>query len=210
MEETQPHGPTECPTRSAPGWRTLLGLYTDISSRSAPARRRLKVLGGCRPPGVSQGGTTRVYQWPATGGTRGYRWVVLGSANAIATQICQIYQWYAKIDASHHQRDGPLCTSGEAACKLGQTIFLQPTIGNRGAASGAYEVTKQLPERGGEFEYRIKSSLDPHERAVRESELGLEGRAISGSHRAKPLKNHRIGRGQSHFGPPLCASQGSG
>jgi hypothetical protein len=29
--------------------------------------------------------------------------------------------------------------------KLGQTIFLQPTISNRGAANGIYEVTRQLP-----------------------------------------------------------------
>jgi hypothetical protein len=58
--------------------------------------------------------------------------------------------------------------------KLRQTVFLQPTIGNRDAASGAYEVTKQLPERDGQFEYRIKSSREPHERVVRESELSLE------------------------------------
>jgi hypothetical protein len=37
--------------------------------------------------------------------------------------------------------------------KLGQTVFLQPTIFNRDAARGAYEVTKQLPERNGHFEY---------------------------------------------------------
>jgi hypothetical protein len=58
--------------------------------------------------------------------------------------------------------------------KLGQTVFLQPTAFNRDAARGAYEVTKQLPERKGQFEYRIKSSREPHERAVRESELSLE------------------------------------
>ena len=42
------------------------------------------------------------------------------------------------------------------------------------AAPGAYEVTKQLPERNGEFEYQIKSSGEPHARVVRESELSRE------------------------------------
>jgi hypothetical protein len=58
--------------------------------------------------------------------------------------------------------------------KLGRTVFLQPTIFNRDVARGAYEVTKQLPERDGQFEYRIKSSSEPHERVVKESELSLE------------------------------------
>jgi hypothetical protein len=55
--------------------------------------------------------------------------------------------------------------------KLGQTVFLQPTMGNRDAARGAYQVTKQLPEREGQFEYQIKSSSEPHERAAKEGEL---------------------------------------
>jgi hypothetical protein len=36
---------------------------------------------------------------------------------------------------------------------------------------GVYEVTKQLPHNGREFEYRIKSVNEPHERVARESEL---------------------------------------
>jgi hypothetical protein len=32
-------------------------------------------------------------------------------------------------------------------------------------------VTMQLPERDGEFEYRIRSPDEPHERIARESEL---------------------------------------
>ena len=61
--------------------------------------------------------------------------------------------------------------------KLGQTVFLQPTILNRVAARSAFEVTKQLPERDGQFEYQIKSSREPHERVVKESEsqLGMTG-----------------------------------
>jgi hypothetical protein len=40
--------------------------------------------------------------------------------------------------------------------EVGQSVSLQPTLHNRDAASGAYKVTKQLPERDGEFEYQIK------------------------------------------------------
>jgi hypothetical protein len=38
-------------------------------------------------------------------------------------------------------------------------------------SGGAHVITKRLPERDGEFEYRIKSVNEPHERAVRESQL---------------------------------------
>ena len=51
---------------------------------------------------------------------------------------------------------------------IGQTVFLEWSIAVPG---GAYVVTKRLPERNGEFEYRIKSASEPHERVVRESEL---------------------------------------
>jgi hypothetical protein len=46
--------------------------------------------------------------------------------------------------------------------KLRQTVFLQTTIFNRDASRGAYEVTKQLPERDRQFEYQIKSLSEPH------------------------------------------------
>ena len=58
--------------------------------------------------------------------------------------------------------------------KLGRSVFLQPTIFNRDAPGGAFEVIKQLPERDGQFEYRIKSSSEPHERVAKESELSSE------------------------------------
>jgi hypothetical protein len=40
------------------------------------------------------------------------------------------------------------------------------------AARGAYEILKQLPERDGELQYRIKSAVERHERIALESELG--------------------------------------
>jgi hypothetical protein len=45
---------------------------------------------------------------------------------------------------------------------------------NRHAAGGSYVVTKQLPERDGEFEYRIKSASESYERVAREGELVRE------------------------------------
>jgi hypothetical protein len=53
---------------------------------------------------------------------------------------------------------------------VGQLVQLAPTI-SRNVPGGSYEITKKLPESRGEFEYRIKSMNEPHERVVRESEL---------------------------------------
>jgi hypothetical protein len=60
--------------------------------------------------------------------------------------------------------------------RAGQRVTLTTAFVNRSLASGGYVVTKQLPERGGEFEYRIKSVSEPHERVARESELARERR----------------------------------
>jgi hypothetical protein len=53
---------------------------------------------------------------------------------------------------------------------VGEIVQVRPAF-SRNIPGGAYEVTKRLPERGGEFEYRIKSVNEPYERVVRESEL---------------------------------------
>jgi len=53
---------------------------------------------------------------------------------------------------------------------IGETVELLPPI-SRHASGGVYVVTKKLPERAGEYEYRIKSINEPHERLVRESDL---------------------------------------
>ena len=53
---------------------------------------------------------------------------------------------------------------------LGQTVVYYPDKGTW-AARGAYVVTAKLPERNGEFEYRIGSAIEEHERLARESEL---------------------------------------
>jgi hypothetical protein len=53
---------------------------------------------------------------------------------------------------------------------VGQLVQLIPSR-SRNVSGGSYEITKRLPERDGEFEYRIKSMKEPHERVARESEL---------------------------------------
>jgi hypothetical protein len=51
---------------------------------------------------------------------------------------------------------------------IGQTVFVTRSLAIPG---GAYIVTKRMPERDGEFEYRVKSVNEPHERVMRESEM---------------------------------------
>jgi hypothetical protein len=53
---------------------------------------------------------------------------------------------------------------------VGGSVTLRPAI-SRNVPGGVYEVTKQLPHNGREFEYRIKSANEEHERVARESEL---------------------------------------
>jgi hypothetical protein len=52
--------------------------------------------------------------------------------------------------------------------QVGEIVHISPSTGRAG---GSYEVIKQLPEINGEFQYRIKSVNEPHERVVQESEL---------------------------------------
>ena len=49
-------------------------------------------------------------------------------------------------------------------------VQLEPAA-SRNIPGGSYTITRQLPEGAGEFEYRIKSMNEPHERVARESEL---------------------------------------
>jgi hypothetical protein len=53
---------------------------------------------------------------------------------------------------------------------VGESVTLAPSI-SRNVPGGVYEVTKQLPYNGGEFEYQIKSAQEDHQRVARESEL---------------------------------------
>jgi hypothetical protein len=55
--------------------------------------------------------------------------------------------------------------------RIGQRVRFTRGFPYRNAADGEYEVTRQLPGNNGEYEYRIKSMREPHERVVKESEL---------------------------------------
>jgi hypothetical protein len=54
--------------------------------------------------------------------------------------------------------------------KIGQSVNY--TSGPFGAsASGVYEITQLLPPEGDDFQYKIKSAREPHERVAKESQL---------------------------------------
>jgi len=56
--------------------------------------------------------------------------------------------------------------------EVGHTVRFEPnTWYHRNSMPGSYEVRNQLPERNGEFEYRLKSSNEAHERVATESRL---------------------------------------
>jgi len=54
--------------------------------------------------------------------------------------------------------------------QIGESVTLIPSI-SRNVSAGIYQVTKQLPHNGRDFEYHIKSANERHQRVARESEL---------------------------------------
>ena len=54
--------------------------------------------------------------------------------------------------------------------QTGHRLFLARSVGLN-VSDGPYIVVRRFPARDGEFEYRIKSANEPHERVVRESQL---------------------------------------
>src|SRR5882757_1167624 len=92
-----------------------------------------------------------------------------------------------------HPRDAPLDAAGPVSNRprrrsfvalepmmaahkfhIGQAVQFRTKPYYVSAALGVFEVIKQLPERDGEFEYRIKNATEPHERVARESELSVD------------------------------------
>ena len=53
---------------------------------------------------------------------------------------------------------------------LASYVTLIPSI-SRNVSGGIYQVTKQLPHNGLDFEYHIKSANEQHQRVAREREL---------------------------------------
>jgi hypothetical protein len=59
--------------------------------------------------------------------------------------------------------------------KIGQSVSFTSAPFGRGGASGIYKVTQLLPPEGRDYQYRIKSANEPHERVVKESQLDRIG-----------------------------------
>ena len=55
--------------------------------------------------------------------------------------------------------------------KLGQTVHYTSGPYGRGGGNAIYKITQLLPPEGDDRQYRIKSSDEPHERVVKESQL---------------------------------------
>jgi hypothetical protein len=76
-----------------------------------------------------------------------------------------------------------LSTSGPGFV-IGNLVHLKHRFPLRKAVPGPYKVVAQLPERDGQFQYRIKSDGEPFSRTVNENELELNvgaGAALSGA-----------------------------
>jgi hypothetical protein len=54
--------------------------------------------------------------------------------------------------------------------KVGQSVSFTSGPFGRGGAS-IFKVIQLLPAEGGDYQYRIKSAHEPHERVVKESQL---------------------------------------
>jgi len=54
---------------------------------------------------------------------------------------------------------------------IGERVDFIPAFYRRPATAMEFEIVRQLPDLNGEFFYRIKSSQEPHERVVGESQL---------------------------------------
>ncbi len=64
---------------------------------------------------------------------------------------------------------------------IGNVVRLGKRFPARKAASGSYKVVAQLPERDGQFQYRIKSGCEPFYRTVNENELEVDAGAALAS-----------------------------
>jgi hypothetical protein len=58
---------------------------------------------------------------------------------------------------------------------LGEKVRYVPAFHQKAGAVTDFEVVRHLPDFNGEFFYRIKSSGEPHERVVGESQLSRYG-----------------------------------
>jgi hypothetical protein len=74
----------------------------------------------------------------------------------------------------------------------GNMVRLRRRFPPRKAAPGPYKIVAQLPERDGQFQYRIKSGCEPFYRTVKESELEVAGGAPLDSASSNELEDRRV------------------
>lgn len=57
--------------------------------------------------------------------------------------------------------------------KVGQSVHYASGVLRRFGSVGDFRIVQLLPARGDEWQYRIKSTSEPHERVAAESELDM-------------------------------------
>jgi hypothetical protein len=55
--------------------------------------------------------------------------------------------------------------------KIGQSVHYTAGPYGSAGASNVYTITQLLPPEGDDFQYKIKSATEPHERVAKESQL---------------------------------------
>jgi hypothetical protein len=55
--------------------------------------------------------------------------------------------------------------------RIGQSVNYTSGLFGAGSARGVYKITRLLPPEGDDFQYKIKSAAEPHERVAKESQL---------------------------------------
>jgi hypothetical protein len=55
--------------------------------------------------------------------------------------------------------------------KVGQSVNLSVGPFGQGSAGAVYKIVRLLPSEGGDHQYRVKSTSEPHERVANESQL---------------------------------------
>jgi hypothetical protein len=58
---------------------------------------------------------------------------------------------------------------------VGQSVHYTLGRHGNGGASGVYKIMRLLPPEGDDYQYRIKSANEPHERIAKESQLERAG-----------------------------------
>lgn len=62
--------------------------------------------------------------------------------------------------------------------QIGETVTFDPRNGNRRNPLGEFSVLAQMPPSGDEFQYRIKSAKESHQRVVTEHQLTRAPRGL--------------------------------